>query len=377
VSNTEHCDVLVVGGGPAGTTCARHLVAAGLDVAILDRQTFPRDKVCAGWLTPPVITELGLDLNDYARERVLQPFTGFRTEIIGGTPVDTDYGEVVSYGIRRMEFDHYLLERSGARTLLGEPLSHMEREGGLWWVNDRIRTPLVIGAGGHFCPVARHLGARPGRDEHPVTAQEVEFRLTWEQQDHCPVEGARPELFFTPDLTGYGWCVRKGGHLNIGLGKAGQHRLGREVSEFCRYLQANGRLPFRLPEKMQGHAYLLYPQQRPRPLFADGLLLIGDAAGLAYPQSGEGIRPAVESALMAAETVVEAAGEYSAGRLQPYAERLAARFGPRRAEPERMPWLPRSLKHSLATHLMSNPLFTRHVVLDRWFLHRQQPPLFP
>ena len=57
----ETCDVLVVGGGPAGSTCAWKLRQAGADVTVIDRATFPRDKVCAGWITPPVINALGLD----------------------------------------------------------------------------------------------------------------------------------------------------------------------------------------------------------------------------------------------------------------------------------------------------------------------------
>ena len=69
----DSCDVLIVGGGPAGSTCARALKNAGLDVLILDKSVFPRDKVCAGWITPQVVEELDLDVDDYRRGRVLQP----------------------------------------------------------------------------------------------------------------------------------------------------------------------------------------------------------------------------------------------------------------------------------------------------------------
>ena len=79
----QHCDVLIVGGGPAGSSCAWMLHRAGLDVVVLDRAVFPRDKVCAGWITPPVVAALHLDLDDYRRGRTLQPITGFRTGVIG------------------------------------------------------------------------------------------------------------------------------------------------------------------------------------------------------------------------------------------------------------------------------------------------------
>ena len=72
----DACDVLIVGGGPAGSSCAWGLRGSGLDVAILDRQTFPRDKICGGWITPQVLSELGIDPAEYGRDRVLQPITG-------------------------------------------------------------------------------------------------------------------------------------------------------------------------------------------------------------------------------------------------------------------------------------------------------------
>ena len=111
----QSCDVVVVGGGPAGSTCAWALVRAGLDVIVLDRAHFPRDKPCAGWLTPQAVAALELDLAGYARDRVLQPVTGVKASRMGGAEVVTRYADVVSYGVRRCEFDHYLLHRSGAR----------------------------------------------------------------------------------------------------------------------------------------------------------------------------------------------------------------------------------------------------------------------
>ena len=88
---TRSCDVLIVGGGPAGSACARQLARAGLDVLIIDKQEFPRDKVCAGWITPAVVESLELDCAEYSNGRVMQPICGFRTGIIGGTPVETQY----------------------------------------------------------------------------------------------------------------------------------------------------------------------------------------------------------------------------------------------------------------------------------------------
>src|SRR5262245_45804199 len=111
----DTCDVLIVGGGPAGSSCARELCRAGLDVVVLDKAVFPRDKVCAGWITPAVVAELEIDVDGYSKSHVFQPITGFRTSLLGADEVETSYGHPVSFGIRRCEFDNYLLKRSGAR----------------------------------------------------------------------------------------------------------------------------------------------------------------------------------------------------------------------------------------------------------------------
>lgn len=372
----EAHDVLIVGGGPAGSTLAWKLKAAGLDVAILDKKTFPRDKTCAGWVTPAVIETLKLDLDDYQKSRVLQPIRRFITGTIGDEPVETEYGEIVSYGIRRYEFDDYLLKRCGARLILGEPFKSLRRDGDVWLVNDRIRAPLVIGAGGHFCPVARYLGANPGSSERIIAAQEIEFEMSDAQRAACQVGDDRPELYFCQDLKGYGWVFRKGNFLNIGLGREDNHKLSEHVAAFCDDLKAQGRIPADMPGKFHGHAYLLYPLA-PRRLVDDGLMLIGDAAGLAYAQSGEGIRPAVESAIFAAETILAARRDYRRAQLEPYVAKLTARFGKRLdgdLPPEPAGFLYR-LKQSLAHWLLRRRWFARHVVIDRWFLHRQQPTL--
>lgn len=367
------CDVLIVGGGPAGSTCGGKLRQAGMDVLLLDRKTFPRDKTCAGWVTPEVVQVLGLDLEAYARERTLQPITGFRTGLIGGKTVDTHYDHPVSYGIRRCEFDHYLLQRSGVRTLLGTPLKSLERTAGGWRVNGEIETPLVIGAGGHFCPVARQLGAREIAGSSVVAAQEIEFEVSEDDLARCGARPEVPELYFCSDLKGYGWCFRKGRFLNIGLGRTDPVRLSEHVAEFCEYVHSTGSVTCQIPAKFHGHAYQLYERVEPK-LIDDGVLLIGDAAGLAYPQSGEGIRPAVESGLMTAEVIAAAGGIYSAGDLQPYADRVRARFGrPRPAGAGQ--WLPASWLRFVASRLMVSRSFARNVVIDRWFLHRQQPAL--
>ncbi|MCE9589302.1 MAG: NAD(P)/FAD-dependent oxidoreductase [Planctomycetes bacterium] len=369
----ETCDVLIVGGGPAGSTCAWKLRQAGMDVVIMDKKAFPRDKTCAGWITPAVVEELQLDTADYARSRVFQPITGFRAGTIGGKVTEAHYDHPVSYGIRRREFDHYLLERSGARLRLGEKLDTIEQSAEGWTINGAIRAPLLIGAGGHFCPIAKRLGGAEGK-ETVVAAQEIEFELSESQMADCKVSETTPELYFCPDLKGYAWCFRKGGYLNVGLGREDNVRISEHVAAFCDWMKSQGRIPRDTPVQFHGHAYILYGHA-PRPLVADAALLIGDAAGLAYPESGEGIRPAIESALIAARVIVDAQGDYSRANLEPYQRRLIARLGKREPAGAASSFLPEKLTRTLAAHLLATHWFVRHVVLDRWFLHTQQRAL--
>ncbi len=371
----DACDVLIVGGGPAGSSCAWRLRHSGLDVAILDKQTFPRDKVCGGWITPAVLAELEIDSSVYSRSRVLQPITGFLTCRMGARPVETSYAQPVSYGIRRYEFDDFLLRRSGARLIGGAALASLERDQNGWIVNGQIRTPLVVGAGGHFCPVARWMGAKGG-GESVVTAQEVEFPMDAHQQSCCSVRAEIPELYFCADMKGYGWCFRKGNILNVGLGRMDAHQLSRHVAAFLELLRATGRLAFDLPAALRGHAYLLYGRTD-RTVVDDGLMLIGDAAGLAYAQSGEGIRPAVESGLIAAQVIAGAKGRYGRSTLEPYRTRLAERFGKSgtRWTTRLAGRLPSRWLDAAARCLLATPWFTREIVLKRWFLHSDQAAL--
>jgi flavin-dependent dehydrogenase len=379
----ESCDVLIVGGGPGGSSCAWKLRAAGVDVVVLDKAQFPRHKVCAGWITPQVLDDVALDRNDYQLQNLMQPITRFITGLIDGPEVETTYEHAVSYGIRRCEFDNYLLRRSNARLRLGEAFHSLRQDGTEWVVNEEFRAPIVIGAGGHFCPVARIFkktevpaaanAAGQAAEQPTVVAQEVEFEMTESQQQACSVLPDRPELFFCPDLTGYGWIFRKGNFLNIGLGREGESNLSSHVATFAHSLTRRGKIPADLPDRFHGHAYRLRTVL-PRSNTPDGILLIGDAAGLADRQSGEGIRPAIESGLLAASSILELNhGDRPELRTR-YAQKLQERFG--NSEPASLAdWIPASLRQVAARWLMSTRWFNRRVVLDKWFLQTSQAPL--
>jgi flavin-dependent dehydrogenase len=319
------------------------------------------------------VEDLALDIDDYRVGRTFQPISGFRVGLIGiHDALDTKYERPVSFGIRRCEFDDYLLKRSDARLLLGTPVSKIERDGSHWIVNDSVRASMLVGAGGHFCTVARTIAGSSERAA-VIAAQEVEFAM----EPSVPafaIAGEVPELYFCQDLKGYGWCFRKQNYLNIGFGKLDAKALPKQSAEFVDFLKANGRIPRDGSWRWKGHAYLLAGGTG-RPPVADGVVLIGDAAGLAYPQSGEGIRPAIESGLMAASTIVAAQGRYTRDRLEGYERDLSKRFGESRIAGLLARVVPGGIAVAAARRLLASPRFVRHMVLDRWFLHARQPAL--
>lgn len=358
------CDALVVGGGPAGSSCARALRLAGWNVVVLDRARFPRDKVCGGWVTPGVFRALDLSPDEYrAAGLVLQEITGFRTSVLGQRAVETTYAHVVSYAIRRCEFDNFLLRRAQVCVIDDRSLATLTRHRGRWIANDEIESPVVIGAGGHFCPVARQLQGDRDRVD-PVVAKEVEFLLNGEESS---VERQMPELFFCRDLEGYAWCVRKGDYLNVGIGRRTHERFADHLRDFAVFLTSTRRLSKASAIRWRGHAYHARGSGV-RPLAADGVLIIGDAAGLAYPESGEGIRPAVESGVLAARVLIAAGGRVTRDDMQPYEAAMHAAHRPSAPTPK--PLVP--MVKALGRTLLRSRAFTRRVMLDRWFLRAAQ-----
>ena len=329
---------------------------------IIDAARFPRDKVCAGWITPDVVQRLELDVTDYASGRVLQPFSAFRLGVIGRAATTVAFDRVVSYGVRRVEFDDYLLRRSGARVVEASRVSQLTHDGDRWTIDGRWRARYLVGAGGHRCPVARWLN--PDAAETPVVvAQRTELVAS------VPALAPdTPELFFEHGLQGYGWIVPKGAWVNIGLGRTDPHHLPEHVRDFVHQLEAAGRLTRATATGWQGHAYLLASQSTRR-VVGPQVLLAGDAAGLAAAGSGEGIRSAVLSGLWAADAIrrqeferdVAAPAGYEAllreqlGFGRPATRPVAARL------PER--WRDRAIDTAFRSRA-----FLR-AVLERTFLH--------
>ena len=335
-------DAIVVGGGPGGSTAAWRLALRGLRPLVLDAAVFPRVKICAGWVTPAALRDLDVDPEKYPL--TIQPFKACVLEFEGARR-ETGWRRPASYGIIRREFDHYLLERAAAA---GADVRWGIRVTGVSQHADRVsvetdrgvafEAPVIIGAGGHRCPVAKALGQVSEREE-VVVAQESETQLAPEWAERLsPFMGA-PELYVEPDLRGYGWYFPKQDFLNIGIGctGGGDGSLPRRRDELVAALRASGRLPADLPvEPFKGHAYVVR-RQAPRRLSGPRFCLVGDAAGLARDLSGEGIGPAIRSGRLAADAV--AASLTTGATLDGYARQIIELYGP--GEPG---WLGRQVR---------------------------------
>jgi geranylgeranyl reductase family protein len=290
-------DTIVVGGGPAGSTAARCLARAGASVLLLDRARFPRDKPCGGGVTVRAASEQEMDL----RPVVERTITGVRLSLRLGAAFDRRYEEPLTYMTQRRRLDAYLVEgATGAGVTFrdGERVRVLEanrREVIVRTERASYAARTVIGADGANGVVGRAVALRPS----------VEEAVALEGKVLCP-QGV-PEAWrevAALDLGGlaggYGWVFPKGDHLNVGVGawKYAAFTLRPKLAALCcRYGFDVAAL-----EKMRGHHL---PVRVPGSTIARGpVVLVGDAAGLVDPLSGEGIHTAFVSGRLATEAIL-------------------------------------------------------------------------
>jgi geranylgeranyl reductase family protein len=359
-ADERQADVIVVGAGPAGSTAAYHLAQAGVDVLLLEKTAFPREKVCGDGLTPRAVKQLitlGLDLDapGWIRNH------GLRI-VGGGHHLELAWPDLASYpnyGLvrTRLDFDEILArhaEKAGARlqertAVTGPVLAEDGRVVGVTAkpVDDRgrrvgaevsYRAPVVVAADGVSARLALALGLQK-RDDRPLGVA-VRTYYTSPRHDDDWMESWLELWDGTPGasnlLPGYGWMFGVGdGTVNVGLGILNTSKAFQKVDYkdlLRRWLEHTpeewGFREQNMVGKIGGAALPMGFNRKPH--YTRGVLLVGDSGGMVNPMNGEGIAYAMESGEMAAQTVIQALGRPAAEReraLHAYPAALDSTYG--------------------------------------------------
>ncbi len=269
----------------------------GRSVLLLDQQTFPRAKLCAGWITPGVLNDLDETPTTYPHG--IRQFNKLNFHFKGlHLPFPTR-----QYAIRRLEFDDWLINRSGVR-LYQHQLRDVREENGFFIIDDSFKCRYLVGAGGTGCRVYQTFFRQlnPRAVESKITTLEEEFRYNY-KDSRCHL------WYFEKGLPGYSWYVPKeNGYLNIGIGgkQAGLKKKGETIRQhWNRFTEKLQQLSLVNNHTFSPKGYNYYLRQKVRIVQRDRVFIVGDAAGLATVDMGEGIGPAVRSGILSADSIME------------------------------------------------------------------------
>jgi geranylgeranyl reductase family protein len=294
----ERVDVLIAGAGPAGSATAIRLARAGVRVALLDRARFPRDKPCGGGLTGRAMRAIPVDPTPVVEHLV----DTFELRLDYGRRFQRASDHALIRMTQRRRLDAFLLERAaaaGADVRDGTKVEGLEQQpdGSLLVETSRqpVHADVVVGADGANGVVARAVGL----GDAIVRGVALEGNVPWDALPRAGYAGkAVVEIGVVPG--GYGWVFPKGDHANLGVGGWGSEG-PRLRHHLARLATAHGVGADALVD-LKGHRL---PMRRLGSAAAVGrVLLVGDAAGLVDPLSGDGMYEAFVSARIAADAIV-------------------------------------------------------------------------
>jgi geranylgeranyl reductase family protein len=286
----ERFDVAIVGAGPAGSTTAYRLARTRARVLLVDKARFPRDKPCGGGLTMRAVRQLPFSVEPVVEDRI----TRARCRLRYGPVIERESAQVLCLMTQRRRLDAFLVEQAveaGAEFRDGVRVT-IESERELRLDGKPVQVEALIGADGANGITARTLGLGGGI----VNGVALEGNLPYEK---LPPDGWRGmlvlELATVPG--GYGWIFPKGDHVNIGVGGWGAE--GPRLRQHLRVLCAHYGIELHQLAELRGHRL---PMRRPQTALARGrALLVGDAAGVLDPVSGDGIYEAFVTARLATD----------------------------------------------------------------------------
>jgi len=292
----QNCDVAIVGGGPAGATLAYELAKKGIEVLLLEKEKLPRYKCCAGGVTSKAAGLLDFDISEVAEDVVQEVSFGFN---LGKTYLRRS-DQPVMYTVMRDSFDHSLVERAqrhGAVLIDGQRVTQVQTCGD--WVeistaDNVFRSRLVVGADGAHSIVTRELDR--GRSIEYLTAIESEIAVSEEQLAKWK---ARAHLDLGCIQGGYAWVFPKRDHLSVGAGCGASKARGLNAY-YQRFLDSLDIGSYTIANSC---SHLIPTCTKGSLVWQNRALLLGDAAGLCDPLTGEGIYYAIRGAQLAAQAI--------------------------------------------------------------------------
>ena len=311
-------DVIVVGAGPAGATLAYELAKRGIGVLLLEREKLPRHKCCAGGLTSKAVKLLGFDISEVVEDVVYEISITFDLR----NPYLRQHDQPLIYTVMRDVFDHFLVKKArqrGAVLVDGQNVRRIQMSGD--WVevstaDSILRSRLVVGADGAYSVVTRELGMGRSMEYGAAIGSEIvvpeEELARWKSR-------AQMELGCIPG--GYAWVFPKRDHLSIGVAcpaSKAKHLNGLHQE----FLNSLGTSDYTIS---RSSSHFIPTCTKGRLVWHDKVLLLGDAAGLADPLTGEGIHNAILSAQLAVP-VIENCLAHANAKLEDYQEAVEERI---------------------------------------------------
>lgn len=358
-------DVLVIGAGPSGAMAARELARLGHDVLLVDRAAFPRSKPCGDGLTmraTEILAELGLADELFAGHK---PLEKVRMWSPAGDLLEftcTDDPAEFGYVIPRKDVDHFLWRKAveaGAQAVQARISKVAMSDDGVVATTDKgdtLTARFVVLAAGGLSPLPVQLGF-----SDRFLSQAVAMRGYWENVGD--LQHSEDVYLFPIRTAGYIWVFSEpGGLANVGLGidRDDYKAMGAQLPELLRgWLKTDPRLAPRFKDakelNLEGHVIPLGLRQGP--LVKGRALLVGDAAGVANPVTGEGVSYGMATGLAAARAI-------DAARQQDSLDPIRAYEAATRAELER-----KYRKMEFANGFLKHPEFTNY-----WFRLAQRKP---
>jgi len=374
---TIDVDIAIVGAGPAGSTTAIGLSDTSLRIALIDKEAFPRDKICGDALSPDVVKQLHMlpletgALFDEMKEKLWCRAVRFVSPSFGYADLELPEKHGPGYISQRVHFDHFMynqaIKNTNVQAIHGHKVTGLEtnEDGAQVTLSDGtvIRAQVVLGADGAQSIVKRTLVSEAIDRKHHAAA----LRVYYENVTGFSEDNAVELHFYSDILPGYFWVFPlPDNKANVGIGMSSEHVAKHKVNlrELMDNIIANhpnvaprfaNAKPLETPK-----GFSLPLGSRKRQLSGNRFLLLGDAASLINPLTGEGIANAIRSGRVASDVLRQSFDkkQFNANYLKAYDKEIYRRMW---GELRLNLWL---------RMLMSYPrlctLVIRHAVGSRW-----------